>query len=543
MRFVLFALVFATSSAWALPQFSDITQKAGIQFKHSYGDHKLDNIVEGTGAGSCVFDFNNDGLADIYFVTGKWTKNVNDNRGRDLKDKLHNVLYKNKGDGTFEDVTASAKVNGKSIFSTGCSAADYNNDGFVDLYVLNYGKNLLYKNKGDGTFEDVSRASNLDDARWSLSAVWFDYNQDGWLDVYIGNYLKYDDGKFRDFYAAKGYPGPLSYSGQADALFRNQGDGTFEEVTGNVGLYRPDGRAMSVSASDLNNDGFLDIYVANDAMENYYFEHNGTSAFNEKAVFKGLAFSEHGQGVSSMGPAIGDLNRDGLMDIFIPDLRYNTLLIQKKGMFEDHTRSAGLPEILGQYSGWGASLLDYDLDGWTDIFVVHGHAHFEFVQEDTLLRNTGKETFVDVSKQSGPYFAQKYVGRGSSSGDFDNDGDVDLMIVNLNDSPRLLRNDQPHKNHWLAIEAKEVFPSGKRDAIGAKVTVKTGDHIQVQELMPTSGYLSQRQARLFFGLAKHKKVDLLSITWPDQTQETQTNVPVDQLITLEHPFLKKGGKK
>ena len=240
-----------------LPKFDDITQKAGITFRHSIGDHHLDNIVEGTGGGVCAFDFDGDGFMDLFFVTGTWTKNVSDNEGRKLRGKLANKLFRNNGNGTFEDVTDKAGVGGNGTFGVGCSAADYDNDGHIDLYVLNYGPNILYHNNGDGTFKDVSQKSGLDNPRFSLSATWFDYNGDGYLDVFVANYLLFDDGKFRDFYAADGYPGPLSYSPEPNALYRNNGDGTFTEVTREVGIGVP-GRAMSATVSDFRNTGLLD---------------------------------------------------------------------------------------------------------------------------------------------------------------------------------------------------------------------------------------------------------------------------------------------
>ena len=411
LRWLAAAAVLLAAQPPEPPVFTDITQQAGIRFKHSYGDVHLDNIVEGTGAGACTFDYDNDGLQDIYFVTGTWTPNVSSNQARALRGKLSNRLYRNHGDGTFTDVTAKAGVGGKGIFSSGCAAADYDNDGNVDLHVLNYGPDILYHNNGDGTFTDVSEKSGLADPRWGLSAVWFDYNNDGWLDVYVCNYLKFDDGKFRDFYPAQGYPGPLSYSGEPDALYRNNGDGSFTDVTKAAGLWQPDGRGMSATAADFNNDGHLDTLVANDAMENHYFENTGKGTFVEKALELGVAFGEDGQGVSNMGPAVGDVNRDGLLDIFIPNLNYCNLLVQTKKGFEYRSHQAGLSVILGQYAGWAAVLFDYDNDDWLDIFVVHGNAHHEYVQEDTLVRNRGDGSFYDVSNISGSYFREKCVGR------------------------------------------------------------------------------------------------------------------------------------
>ena len=305
----------AVAQTQKLPVFTDVTKEAQITVKHSYGDFDLTNIVEGTGSGAMFFDYNNDGWLDIYFLNGSWLKNVNDNIGRKLRGKLANTLYKSNGDGTFTDVTKKAGVGNKG-YGTGCSAADFDQDGDLDLYVLNYGPNIFYRNNGDGTFTDISRASGLDSSKWSLSAPWFDYDNDGDLDVYVANYLEYDSGKFRSYYAAAGYPGPLSYSGQPDTLYRNNGDGTFTDVTKAAGLFYPNGRAMSATVADLNNDGFLDIYVANDAMENYYFRNTGKGKFENEGLIMGLAFGEGGQGVSSMGPAIGDVDRDDF-SIFI----------------------------------------------------------------------------------------------------------------------------------------------------------------------------------------------------------------------------------
>jgi hypothetical protein len=432
-----------------LPVFTDVSDAAGIRAKHSYGDFELSNIVEGTGAGAMFFDYNGDGWLDIYFVNGCWLKDVSDNRGRSLRGKLSNALYRNNRDGTFTDVTKEAGVGDEEHYGFGCSAADFDNDGDLDLYVLNYGPNIFYRNNGDGTFTDISQQSGLANPNWSLSAVWFDYDNDGDLDVYVANYLQYDSGKFRSYYAAAGYPGPLSYSGQPDALYRNNGDGTFTDVTKQAGIYRPNGRAMSATAADLNNDGLLDIYVPNDAMENYFFRNKGDGTFEEEGLAMGLAFGEGGQGVSSMGPAVGDVDRDGWLDVYIPDMGYGCLLMNRKDYFEDRTASSGLAVVCGQYTGWGGILFDYDCDGYLDVFIANGDAHHEYPEEDVLMRNDGAGNFVDVAKISGDYFKQKYVGRGATYGDYDNDGDLDLLVVNLNDRARLLRNDGGNRNDCL----------------------------------------------------------------------------------------------
>ncbi|MBN9656764.1 MAG: CRTAC1 family protein [Acidobacteria bacterium] len=533
-------VILMAATVWAgdestLPVFTDITKPAGITFRHSYGDHHLDNIVEGTGGGACFFDYNNDGFQDIYFVTGVWTKSVSDNEGRELRGKLSGKLYRNNGNGTFTDVTAQAGV-ASMTFGSGCSAADYDNDGRVDLYLLNYGANTLYHNNGDGTFTDVSEKSGLADARWSVSAVWFDYNNDGWLDVFVGNYLKYDDGKFRDFYPAQGYPGPLSYSGQPNALYRNNGDGTFTDVTKEAGVYKSNGRAMSVSAADFNNDGYMDIFVANDAMENYFFENTGKGTFVEKALDLDIAYSEHGQGVSSMGPFFGDVNRDGWLDIFVPNLNYVSLFVYnpKDKHYDNMANQAGLSAMLGQYAGWGSVVFDYDHDGWLDLFTVHGNAHHEYVQEDTLVRNKHDGTFEDVSRRSGSYFNEKYVGRGASWADIDNDGDIDLLVVNLNDAAKLLRNDGGNAKPWIMVDARLNFPTGSRTAIGARVTVTAAGLKMIDDVNPVRGYLSQGDSRLHFGLAGAKEADTVEIRWPDGQVERLEHVKANQVLKLEH---------
>ncbi len=522
---------FALSAEPKLPVFTDITDAAGIRFKHSYGDYEMSNIVEAAGSGACVFDYNGDGLMDIYFVNGRWQKEVNDNRGRELKDKLFNALYRNNGDGTFTDVAEQAGVLGHGM-GFGCSAADFDNDGDVDLYVLNYGPNEFFRNNGDGTFTDISAQSGLADPHWSLSAPWIDYNNDGLLDVYVANYLEYDEGKFRAFYAAAGHPGPLSYHGQPDALYRNNGDGTFTEVTREAGVYNPEGRAMSAMAADLNNDGFLDIYVSNDAMENYYYENTGKGTFEEKALMLGLAFGEHGQGVSSMGPVIGDVDRNGWLDVFIPDMSYSTLLLNEVKFFDDATIRTKVALACGQYTGWGAAMIDYDNDGYLDLFVANGNALHEFTEEALLLRNNGKADlqFLDVSDESGKYFHEKYVGRGVAYGDFDNDGNLDIVVCNLNDRPRLLRNDGGNRNNWLVVEVKK--PNGKTDAIGARVTVQVGSLRQIEDVVGVKGYLSQSDVRAHFGLGKTAKADLVEIRWPGGKIQQLRDVKANQFLKV-----------
>ena len=517
-----------------LPVFTDVTEQAGIRVKHSYGDFHLDNIVEATGAGAMFFDYDGDGWLDIYFVNGCWLKEVSDNRGRTLRGKLANSLYRNNGDGTFTDVTQKARVGDKGC-GFGCSAADFDNDGDLDLCVLNYGPNVFYRNNGNGTFTDISEDSGLANPFWSLSAPWFDYDNDGDLDVYVANYLKYDKGVYTAVFPGRVFPGPLAYEGQPDALYRNNGDGTFTDVTRDVGLLNSEGRAMSAAVADVDNDGDLDIYVTNDNMENYYYENTGKGTFENRALVLGIAFGEGGQGVSSMGPAIGDVDRNGWLDIYIPDMGYGCLLMSRGGDFADRTRESNLAVVCGQYTGWGGVLLDYDNDGYLDLFVANGNAHREVTEEDVLMRNNGSGSFEemafeDVADRSGRYFRQKYVGRGATSGDYDNDGDPDLLVVNLNDSPRLLRNDGGNRNHWLTIAAR--LPGGLTDAVGARITVKAGSLTQIQDLIPVTGYLSQADPRVHFGLGGHPSAQSVEIRWPDGSVTQLKDVQGRQILKV-----------
>jgi len=516
-----------------LPVFTDVTAEAGIRFKHSFGDFDMSNIVEATGAGALFFDYNNDGHLDLYIVNGAWDESVNDNRGRKLRGELTNHLFRANGDGSFTDVTAEAGVGDKGS-GFGCSAADFDNDGDLDLYVLNYGPNVFYLNNGDGTFEDVSEKSGLADPRFSLSAPWLDYDNDGDLDVYVANYLEYDAGEFRAFYAAQGHPGPLSYSAQPDGLYRNNGDGTFAEVTKDAGVYKTGGRAMSASAADINNDGLVDIYVTNDATGNFYYENAGDGTFSEKGLFMGLSFGENGQGVSSMGPFFADVDRNGWLDVFIPDMSFSSLLMNQGTLFLDQTRQSKVAVVCGQYTGWAGLLFDYDSDGYVDIFITNGNPHHEYPEEDVLMRNNGDGTFTDVSKNSGDYFQTKHVGRGATYADYDNDGDLDLLIVNLNGEAKLLRNDGGNKNGWISVEAKLPATAGtrERDAIGARVTVTVGSLRQIQDVLPVRGYLSQVDSRLHFGLGTAKVVDSIEIRWTDGKIKRLQEVPANQLLKV-----------
>ena len=517
------------------PTFTDVTEAAGLTFKHSLGDLEMSNIAEATGSGGCFFDFDNDGFQDIYFVNGRWHPDINDNRGRSLKGKLANALYRNNGDGTFSDVTARAGVGGpEDAYGMAASCADYDNDGDLDLYVCNYGRSILYRNNGDGTFTDVTEKAGLASPGWALAAPWLDYNGDGFLDVFVCHYLEYDQGAFQRtgaYYKADNFPGPLSYPGRPDHLYRNNRDGTFTDVTKEVGLWEPTGRGMGALACDLDGDGDVDLFVTNDAMANNGWINDGRGHFTDKAVQMNVAFGEGGQGVSHMGPFVADVDRNGLLDVLVPDMGYSTLSLQvRRGVFMDVTAQSGVALLCGQYTGWGGLLNDFDNDGYVDLFIANGDPHHLYVEEATLARNDGRGKFIDMARRSGEFFHGKHVGRGAAFADYDNDGDLDILIHTLDERPRLLRNDGGNASSWLTVVP--VRKDTGMVALGATVTVKAAGLTMIQPVQGVNGYLTSSDPRPHFGLGKATQAEAVVVRWPDGMVQTQANVRANQFLKI-----------
>ncbi len=514
------------------PQMVDITQKAGITFQHNMGDPDMSNIVESTGAGCAFFDYDGDDDLDIYLINEQYNKIVSHPRGRKLADKLQNALYRNNGDGTFTDVTEAAGVGHKG-YGMACVSADYDNDGDADLFVTNYGPNVLYQNNGDGTFTDKTKAAGVENDLWGLGASFFDYDEDGLLDLYVGNYVEYDP-EYKYYYAADAFPGPLSYKGQPDILYHNKGDGTFEEVTEKAGVLNPEGRAMGVTTCDIDNDGDIDIFVANDAMENYMYQNNGDGTFTNIAMLTATGFGQSGEATSAMGPEFGDFNLDGLLDLLVPDMGYGCLYLNTgDGLYEEMSAQMGLASVLGQYVSWSGNFFDYDCDQYIDILIVNGDAHHLEPEEDVIFWNDQGRKFIDISSKCGKDFQEKFVSRGSATGDIDNDGDLDALILNINNRPRLLRNDGGNKNNWLMIALEGT--QCNRDAIGARIRVTIGDLTQTRDILSSSGYLSQSDYRAHFGLSSHKKADKVEISWPGGIKQTLTDVTANQILKVKEP--------
>ncbi len=517
-----------------LPAYEDVSDRAGINFRHSFGEKKLSSIMEATGSGCVWFDYNNDGLLDLYVLSGRYMEGVTKFSKPDGIDAT-NHLYRNNGDGTFTDVTMQAGVPGKD-FGMGATAGDYDNDGWEDLYITNYQSSILYHNNGDGTFTDVTAKAGVENPHFGVGTAWFDYDRDGKLDLYVGNYLQFDpDAKMR-YFTADAFPGPLDYEGDADRLFHNNGDGTFSDVSEKAGIANPLGRCMGMTVGDFDNDGWPDVYVANDTMESYLYRNNRDGTFTNVAHDVNVAYGANGENTTSMGPIFGDYDNDGWQDLFVSDMRYHRLFHnpgREQPYFLDTTVETGIAQLSGQYVAWGNGFFDFDNDGWKDIFVVNGGLHWMVPMEDSLHRNSGSGPFIDVSRQAGPYFQTKQIGRGACWADYDNDGYIDGFIVNLGTKGTLLHNNPPppgSRNHWLAL--KLIGTKSNRDGFGARIEAVAGDLRQVIEAVSHSGYLSQCDPRPHLGLGPRAEVDKLTIYWPSGTVQTLEHVKADQILSV-----------
>ena len=509
--------------------FLDISAASGINFRHTIGDHHLSNLVESVGGGAAFLDFDQDGFLDLYLVNGAHNKDLSTEEEK-LDYTPINELYRNLGDGTFEEVTGKAKV-GDDGYGMGVTIGDFNNDGYPDIYISNYGPNVLYRNNGNGTFSDVSNKAGVAGNETSVGAVWLDFDKDGYLDLYVGNYIKFDP-EYNFYYAPDGFPGPMAYDGQPDRLYHNNGDGTFKEVTEAMGLFNPEGRAMGVGSADYNNDGWMDIYVANDHMVNYLYENQQGNGFKDVGIATGTAFNQVGEATISMSVDFADFNGDGLLDLFVSDDGYCSLFAnQGDGVFSEMSYHAGIAQASGQHVGWATAFIDFDNDGDKDIFKVNGELKHLYGQEDQLFENSGDGRYTDISVESGPHFQQERVSRGACFGDYDNDGDIDVYIVNLDDEGILLRNDMGNKNNWLKLHLIGI--SSNRDAIGARVRITVAGKTYIDQKKGGCGYLSQNDPRLHFGLGSSLTVDKIEIFWPSGHEQTLENVQANQILIVE----------
>jgi hypothetical protein len=515
-------------------QFEDASDKAGINFTHSFGSRQLGSLLEGTGAGCVWFDYNNSGLESLYVVNGR---PLDDSmHPYPLKEKPatppHNHLYRNDGNGKFTDVTEKAGLN-PDMYSVAVTAADYDNDGNEDLLVTGYGKTILYHNDGNGHFTDVTEKAGIKVDGWAISSTWLDYDKDGCVDLFVGRYVKFDP-KYRAFYAPTNYPGPLDYEGETNKLFHNNCDGTFTDVTEKSGIGAFVGRTMGVTAADFDNDGWDDIYVANDRTENFLFHNKHDGTFEEIGSDTGTAFGQNGESTSSMGPVFADLGGRGVLDLWVTDGHYNRLLRNSaKLSFEDIGAETGVSQVNAQYVSWGTGIYDFDNDGLLDILIFHGGLIHLIPQEHTLFRGIGNGKFADVSREAGPVLSERTTARGACFADYENNGKVDAFVVNLGARGTLVRNGSTNTGHWVEVKLKGT--KSNRDGIGAKVEVLAGGKRWTAERVAGSGYLSQNDGRLHFGLGTAATIDKLLVHWPSGREQTLEKLSVDRVLTVEEP--------
>lgn len=515
------------------PYFRDATSEMGLNFLHINGFSQRRHIVETMGSGGALFDYDNDSDLDLYLVQG--------NRLYKSDPNITNCLYRNDGK-RFVDVTDQAKV-GDIGYGMGAVAADYNDDGYADLYVTNFGQNVLYRNNGDGTFSDATMQAKVECSLLSSSAAFADFDRDGDLDLYVCNYAEYSLKTEKPCYHGKLqiYCGPNEYKGISDTFYLNNGDGTFSDITKEAGVYEPTTRGLGVVFSDVNDDGWLDIYVANDMTPNTLFINQKNGSFKEEGVLRGVAYNDDGIANGSMGIDSADYDNDGDFDLWVTNfsLEANSLMQNDgRGFFRDATFESGLAEPSFYMLGFGTRFLDFDNDGWLDLFVGNGHIWdnveqidptLSYAQPTQLFRNQNGK-FFEITEEAG-LGKNNYVVRGMLFGDIDNDGDIDTVLCQSNRQAVILKNEIGNRQKWLML--KLIGQGGNRDAIGAKVQLVANGMTQSREVICGASYLSGNDLRLFFGVKGANYVDRLEIRWPDGSIQTLADLLTERLLIIQ----------
>ena len=518
------------------PRFHDATQDAGIYFAHVNGANGQKFVIETVGPGGGFFDYDGDGRLDIYLINGAAVP------GTEYATPPQNALYRNRGDGTFADATAQAGV-GDAGYGMGCAVGDIDNDGDLDLYVTNFGANSLYENRGDGTFVDATARAGVGDERWGASAAFADIDRDGLVDLYVGNYHNFSYSNHR--LCAEGgsglqlYCGPEAFDGVSDVLYRNQGDGTFADITAAAGLASDQGKELGVVFGDVDLDGDPDLYLANDKTLNFLYINDGAGRFAEEGLLAGTAYNEDGDVEAGMGVDMGDYDHDGFPDLFVTNFQWETNTLYKNlgdGSFVDETFLAGLGKGSIPYLSWGTRFVDIDNDGDRDLFIANGHLESDVEQyEDTTFRQRN-QLFLNVGDGRYEEFiptddalALERVSRGAAFGDYDDDGDIDVLVANIAAPPTLMRNDGA-AGRWLRLRLAGT--GSNRAAIGARGEVYGGGLVQTDEVRSGASYLSQSDLRLHFGLGDAKVVERVVVYWPSGLVEEYANLGVDLEVVL-----------
>ena len=521
---ILAASVLATADASLEQFFEDITDIAGIHWKHFNGESPDRLLIEASSGGVGFVDFDSDGLLDLFFVNGGETP-----KGKSSEPVRHG-LYRNLGNGRFEDVSLKAGVAATPLYGMGVAAADYDNDGFEDLYVTGYPSCALFHNNRDGTFRNVTSSSGVENAsKWAASATWFDYDRDGYLDLFVCNYaeLSFSNPKRCEYEGKPSYCSQRAYPGQASVLYHNQRDGTFKDVSVPAGIHQLVGRAFGVVSTDFDNDGWPDLYVARDASSDLLLLNQKDGTFRDAAVEAEVAYNPDGVALAGMGVDAGDVNGDGTPDVIVTNFNdeYHSLYLNRERFpFENGTQSSGLARLTKAYVGWGIRLFDYDNDGDLDLLIITGHINqmIELTRQDVtyqekplLLENNGHGVFRDASAEAGPIFSGRYSGRGMAVGDLDNDGDSDAVFMRLGERPVLLRNTKGQSNSWLGFELQGTVSN--RDAIGARLCLESGGRTLVRWVTGGSSFLASHDKRIVFGLGRAPVPEALSveIRWPN----------------------------
>jgi len=521
-------------------QFTNVTTAAGIRFTHFRGNDGIPINREIFGPGVCVADFDGDGFPDIYFVNGRDLYN----RGISVR----NALYRNNGDGTFTDVTETAGVPGTG-YGLGCVWGDYDDDGFPDLYVTQYGRNVLYHNNGNGTFTDVTEKAGVAGLEFGTlfhsGATFFDYDRDGRLDLYVGGYVDIGSGspRYCNVSGTRTSCPPSAYKGTSDILYHNNGDGTFTNVTKAAKIYEPQGKNLAVGAADYDNDGWPDLFVANDGLNAYLYHNERNGTFDERGVITGMALAARGSVMAAMCISLGDYDNDGWLDLFITDFQKNSDHLWRndgKGNFDEVSDQAGITVPTREVLSFGGGFFDYDNDGWLDLFIANGHVYPEveqvspdvrFKQINSLFHNEGNGKFTETTKSAGSGFQTPYVGRGVAFADFNNDGFTDVLVANNGDPPLLLYNSGGNGNHFLSF--KLVGTKSNRDAMGVRVRVLAGGLSQIREVTGGGSYLSQSDLRAHFGLGKATKAETVEVKWPSGVRQVFHDVDANKFYQIQ----------